>query len=369
MVLISRLMLAIAFVLAMTSAALPQSTPPAHKTALGFTPWPVDFNETGFARTYAFIQNHSNLISHHFDGGVPWDEALSGRAFPDHLRRDWAFRRANTPRSSQVLVSVTPLSFGRDALAPAWTNRGDNQKLPRAWSKKSLDHPDVKTAYLNYVRRIIEELDPDYLAIGIEANIVISKAPKLWAPYAALNAHVYQAIKREHPRLPVFATVQYEHLRGIEDEAKRNLKHQRPAVAQLLRHSDYLALSTYRYGTVHPNPMSSSYFDVAKSFGKPIAIAESGAMSKGVKIFGMRLPAEAEDQTRFVSGLLQHATRNRFPFVVNWVAIDFEPGLKRLPGSVREVAKAWVYTGLQTSNGQNKPALIVWDAYLAKSRP
>ena len=71
----------------------------------------------------------------------------------------------------------------------------------------------------------------------------------------------------------------------------------------------------------------------------------------------------------FVSGLLQHATRNRFPFVVNWVAIDFEPGLKRLPRSVREIAKAWVYTGLQTSDGQAKPALKVWDAYLAKSRP
>jgi hypothetical protein len=348
--------------------ALAQS-PGRHSTAMGFTPWPVDFNQAGVERTYAFIEAHANLVAHHFDGGIPWDEAAANAEFPRHLKNDWEIRRSRTPRGSKVFVAVTPLNFGRDGLALAWTNRGDNQRLSRAWRSAKLNDPDVVDAYTNYVRRVIAYFSPDYLAIGIEANLVISNAPHLWNDYAALHAEVYRRIKRDHPRLPVFATVQYEHLRGIEADSKKNLKYQMPGVATLMKSSDILALSTYRYGTVHPNPMGPRYFDVAKSFGKPIAIAESGAMSQGTRIFGMRLPASEADQTRFVSGLLQHATRNRFPFVVNWVAIDFEPGLKRLPRSVREIAKAWVYTGLQTSAGQAKPALKVWDAYLAKSRP
>ena len=92
-------------------------------------------------------------------------------------------------------------------------------------------------------------------------------------------------------------------------------------------------------------------------------------MSKGVKILGIKLPASEAGQTEFVEGLLRHAVRDRFAFVVNWVAIDFDPGLKRLPRSFREITKAWVHTGLQSTDGGNKQALRVWDAYLAKSRP
>lgn len=355
-----------ALVLAFAAAALAQSP---HKTALGFTPWPVDFNRAGLERTYRFINKHSNLIAHHFDGGIPWDEALNGTQLPMHLRNDWAYRRANTPQPFKVFVAITPLNFGRDGLALAWTSKGDNKKLNRFWRKKNLNDPQVKTAYLNYARQVIAHFQPDYLAIGIEANLIISNNPGVWNDYLDLHAHVYRALKREHPSLQIFSTIQYEHLRGIEDDAKPNLKFQRPAVAALMRHSDLLALSTYRYGQVHPNPMTKSYFNEAKSFGKRIAIAESGALSKGVKIYGVKLPASEAEQKAFVSGLLQHATNNRFAFVVNWVAVDFDPGLKRLPRAVREIAKAWVYTGLQSSDGKDKPALAVWDAYLARSRP
>lgn len=358
----------VAFLLAMVLAtgALAQST---HNTAMGFTPWPVDFTEAGLKRTYAFANSHSNLMAHHFDGGIPWDEARAGSAFPRHLQEDWSRRLANTPRRSKVFVSVTPLNFGRDGLAQAWTARGDNQPLSAAWAGRRLNDPNVKAAYLAYVRRVIRAFDPDFLAIGIETNIIISKKPGIWNDYVELNAHVYSALKRENPRLPIFSTVQYEHLRGIEDDAKANVRNQRPAVRALMRDSDYLALSTYRYGKLHPNPMSADFFDVAKSFRKPIAIAESGAMSKGVWVFGVPLPASEKDQTAFMTGLMQHAVQNRFPFVVNWVAVDFNPGLKRLPRPVREIAKAWVHTGLQTSRGKDKPALRVWDAYLAQSRP
>ncbi|HEV8033273.1 hypothetical protein [Yoonia sp.] len=346
----------------------PQTVSP-HRTAMGFTPWPVDFNAAGLARTYGFIGDHANLIAHHFDGGIPWDEAAANTTFPAHLQNDWAYRQANTPTGAKVFVAVTPLNFERNGLAPAWTADGDNRPLPASWQDRALDDPAVIAAYTNYVRRVVAAFEPDYIAIGIEANVVISNAAALWDDYVSLNAAVYEQIKLRHPSLPVFTTVQYEHLRGIEDGAKPNLALQRPGVATLMQSSDLLALSTYRYGTLHPNPMEADYFDVARRFGKPIAIAESGAMSQPVRIFGLRLPASEADQARFVGGLLAHAVANDFPFVVNWVAIDFEPGLRRLPAALREIAKAWVHTGLETSAGEDKPALAIWDAYLRQSRP
>ena len=343
---------------------LPIIAPETHQTAMGFTPWPADLTAEGVDRAYDFLSRNGNLVAHHFDGGIPWDEALSGDPFPQHLRDNWQMRQSRTPDGFKTLVAITPLNFDRDDLASAWTDKGENQPLPRRWAARSFDDDAVKAAYLNYAERVVEAFDPDFLAIGIEANIMITKAPEEWDDYLALNAHVYDAIKGRYPDLPVFTSVQYEHLRGIEDEAKPNLSLQAPAVRELMQHSDLMALSTYRFGDLHPNPMTADYFDVAERFGKPVAIAESGAMSAPVTIFGIRLPADEAGQAQFVGGLLNHATERDFPFVVNWVAVDFDPMIEKLPSPMDEVAKAWVHTGLQTAEGEDKQALDVWRSYL-----
>lgn len=348
------------------SASIPPPVAPvSHTVAMGFTPWPSDLTAAGVDRTYAFIHEHANLMAHHFDGGIPWDEALDGAPFPKHLRDDWTTRKSRTPKHFKTFVAVAPLDFDRTDLALAWTDAGDNEPLSPSWSGKPLNHPDVKRAYLNYVERVIAYFQPDYLAIGIEANIMVSKSPAAWDSYLDLNEHTYRAIKINHPGLPVFTTVQYEHLRGIEDESKRNADMQIAAVTALMRHSDLMALSTYKFGDFHPNPMYSDYFEVAETFDKPIAIAEFGAMSAPVKIFGTRLPADEAGQARFVAGVLDYAVQNQVPFIVNWVAVDFDPMIKKLPSPMDEIAKAWVHNGLQDANGDAKTALGVWTSYLA----
>jgi len=352
------------------SASIPPPVAPvSHAVAMGFTPWPADLTVEGFNRTYAFIHDHANLIAHHFDGGVPWDDALSGAQFPEHLRDDWVTRKSRTPGHFKTFVAVTPLDFDRTGLALAWTDAGDNKPLSLSWSNRPLNHPDVKLAYLNYVERVIAYFQPDFLAIGIEANIMVSKSPATWDSYLDLNQHICRAIKTNHPDLPVFTTVQYEHLRGIEDESKRNSGKQFAAVTALMRSSDLMALSTYKFGHFHPNPMRADYFEIAETFGKPIAIAESGAMSAPVKIFGTRLPADEAGQARFISGILDYAAQNQVPFVINWVAVDFDPMIKKLPSPMDEIAKAWVHTGLQDTDGGDKSALNVWAAYLGAYQP
>lgn len=51
---------------------LPQ-TRPFH---MGFTPFPYDFAQDALEFTYANVNYHSDLVIHHFDSGIPWDEAL-----------------------------------------------------------------------------------------------------------------------------------------------------------------------------------------------------------------------------------------------------------------------------------------------------
>ena len=335
-------------------------------TALGFSPWPPDLSLAGIDRAYDFIAQNGNIIAHHMDNGVPWAEALTGKRFPAHLRKDWKDRLARTPDGAEVFLAFTPLAMDRASLASYWSNRGDNQPLPQAWRSKAFDDADVITAYTNYVLRGVEFFDPDYLAIGIEANIMLAREPDKWPAYLRLNAAVYRAVKEKHPDLPVFSTVQYEFLRGIEDESKGTAQMQIPAVTELMANSDLLALSTYRYGILHPNPPKANYFDVARKFGKPIAIAESGAMSREVTVNGLLLPAFASTQADFVNMLLLNAENLDFPFLINWVNVDYEGTLEKLPGSVQELAKAWVYTGLESYSGKPKPALKIWRRCLGR---
>ncbi len=329
---------------------------------MGFTPWPPDLTEEAVEDVYGFIKKNANLIAHHLDGGVPWQEALDESAFSNHLQGEWSKRKRYTPPSFKVFVSITPINFVRDGLAKSWGD-ADNQPLTGQWKSANFSDEAVKKAYLNYAERVIEYFNPDYLAIGIESNIMITKNPALWDSYIELHKDTYAALKKKYPTLPVFATVQYEHLRGVEDESKENLRFQKPAVAQLVESSDLMALSTYRFGFVH-NKYDDDYFDDALSFGKPIAIAEMGAMSSITRVFFMILPASENDQKNFVSMMLNAAAAHDFHFVVNWLAVDFDKMVSKLPDDMAEISKAWVHTGLVSSDGEEKPALSVWRNHL-----
>jgi hypothetical protein len=330
---------------------------------LGFTPFPPVISVQGVSDVYSFIAQHADMVTHHLDNGVPWGQSFTNQEYSAHYYEDVARRTRNIPHNHKVYVVITPLNFERDGIASTW-GESDNMLTQAPWSDYRLNDENIKTAYLNYARETIKNFNPDYLAIGIEVNMIITKNPLIWNDYLELNRYVYTALKNEYPRLPIFATVQYEFLKGKENDAKPNAELQISGVRELLKHSDYLALSTYRYGLYH-NPMTDNYFDLAKSFNKPIAIAEMGVISQDIKIFGTNVQGTEGDQLSFLKEVFRAANSNNFIFITNFVAIDYDEALRQLPSSVSEVAKAWAHTGLQTSQRKSKPALSLWDSYLA----
>jgi hypothetical protein len=333
---------------------------------MGFTPWLPDFTDDAVKDAYAFVGDHGDIIAHHLDNGVPWQEALDGKEFSKHLRDQWSLRKSKTPLGHKVYLAITPINIDRNGLAPYW-GETDYMPLSEPWESYRFNDQRVKTAYLNYAVRAIDYFKPDYVATGIESNILISKAPDKWDDYLELNQYIYKELKKKYPQLTIFNTVQYEHLRAIENDAKPNGHLQVPGVRKLMENSDLLGISTYHFGTAH-NPPVSSYFDLALSFNKPLAIGEMGAMSKGVTLFGNKIKANEQDQSDFIRFILSEANKNNFVFVINFVNIDYDKLLGKLPNEVKEVAKAWVSTGLARSDNTPKPALSIWDAYFHLSR-
>ena len=331
---------------------------------MGFTRWPPEATLEGIARMDTFLATHGDMTALHFDGGIPWPEALTDSPFRDGLMNNWKSARDAIPTNHTLLVSITPLDMTRSKLALYWGD-SDNQPLPKQWDAYPLDHPDVQTAYLNYAHQVIDYFQPDYLAIGIEVNVAQINAPETWSAYKKLHKFIYENLKADYPDMPIFATFTVSHMSGLDGGDKAI---QKAEIESLLPYLDLLGLSSYPYGWMYESgkadPIPEDFFAAALAFGKPLAVTESGAPSYSFSAFGKDYEFTEEYQARWVDFLLRQAGEHQFKFVVGFTGIDYDKLLEVFPKDVRELGMIWVYTGLERSDGCAKQALAVWDEYL-----
>ena len=164
--------------------------------AMGFTPFPYDVDPLTIGAVvddiYARLAGDADLVAHHFDNGVPWNAALADSyPYAGHIMDDWALRKSRSPAGHKLYVSVTPINLARDGLA-LLRDSADDMPLVSPFDTHAgngdFDHADVRTAYLNYCKRVIAYFDPDYFAIGIEVNLLRKNTDSAtWVKYKALN--------------------------------------------------------------------------------------------------------------------------------------------------------------------------------------
>lgn len=244
---------------------------------MGFTPFPYDYTVPAVLETYQNISSHADIIFHHFDEGIPWTEALIRSNYKQHVLDTLTFRKDNTADYLKRYVAVTPLSRLRDGMALYWGD-SDSEPLPAVWAAKTFDDPDVITAYTNHCRYMIEELNPDYFAYGIEVNFLASYGDVKFNQYVTLNKTVYNTLKLEYPDLPIFLTFQMSHFN--DSKAAQTL-----ALQKLLPYSDYMAISVYPFSDyADPKNITSNYFDqiISLAPSKPIAIAETAFIAEDI---------------------------------------------------------------------------------------
>ncbi|HOT45822.1 MAG TPA: hypothetical protein PLC28_13120 [Spirochaetota bacterium] len=74
---------------------------------LGLTPFPYDISGMDkIEYVYERIRTDADLICHHFDNGIPWDQALASydyTTYPTKVTDDWAFRKSHIPAGHKLL--------------------------------------------------------------------------------------------------------------------------------------------------------------------------------------------------------------------------------------------------------------------------
>ena len=327
---------------------------------MGFTPWPADLTVEGVTTSMNFAHEHGDIVSIMMNGGLPWQEALENRAFSSDVQRQLAYR---PPQGKKLFVSISVLDTGREGLAPYWGEH-DNMPLPANWTGLAMNDPKVKKAYLAFCLRVIDRMHPDYLAIGVENNVLLSKRPTKWAELKELHRDTYLGLKRSYPSLPVLFTTDIGHYLKFAPEAKG--KDQQGEVAEMMKYSDLFAMSLYPYFNLDfKAAMSPGFLDFARMFHKPIAVSESGMTSRDVtlKSYHVTLNGSEAKQRQFTESLLAIAKRDRYEFVINFATTDFEKLVAKLPPASSDLASIWAFTGMQTSSSAPKPAQVPWDRF------
>lgn len=333
---------------------------------MGFTPFPYAISNEAVDYVYDKIETDADLISHHFDDGVPWPEALSGADFHINILNDWQYRLSRTPATHKILLSVTPIRFFRDGLALYKSETGD-MPLPPPWDTISFNHPYVKQAYLNYCTRIMNYFNPDFFVIGIEVNLLMIDAPQLWDEYLELHKYVYAQLKILNPQLLILVSVTGMDL--VEGYTNANHSQQMQVLNDLINYTDLYGVSLYTYltGFLCDTIPVDMFEKIFSKLTKQIAITESGYAADSITIYGgtIVLNGSPQKQNQYISLLLKKAAENNLKFVVNFVLRDYD-ALWQAIGSPDNIYKVWKDTGLYDEDGNARIAFQNWYYWLKK---
>jgi hypothetical protein len=332
---------------------------PARSFLMGSTPFfatPTAFPDWRFENL-----DDKDLLSLHVDDfwGVPWDQCdASGCTPPAAWVAKWTtFANDAKSKGKTLYLALSPLG-ARKTLAARLDSNGNkvenwapvdaNGCYPFASDADATTH---RTAYISYLRYLVNLVGPAYLSPAVEINIPFTQCPLQKTAWIAWYTDVHHAVQAAYPTLPVFATFQMEHLYGIADsQSACNGGVSRPAcfdarLAEALSiPGDRIAFSTYPflwkylpdYSYTYP---PDTYARVRNATARKIWISETGWAA--VKILQSyphgasgscgadRIPASIANDAElgnYLGWLLGEAQSESFETVIWWLNRDYLDG-------------------------------------------
>ncbi len=343
---------------------------------LGFTAFPFEASSTGVDEAFRIIRENGDLVTLHNDNGLPWLEALASDgngidSYPEAWRQDWQGKKDQVPPGHKLMVAITPIAISRDQLAPYNDGSGPQAlaTLGPPWDQADFSQPEVVEAYTHHAMNTVVFFRPDFLLVGIEANLLLKQSPELWPSYVALQQQVYASLKARWPSLTVLLSFSaFEMLEGLTESDSAA---QRQALRQVEPLTDLFAMSLYPFITaLLTDPIPEDLFTrLAELSDLPYAIAETGYYSEFREFDfgnGSTLTVEGTEakQQAWIERLLREAEKRQYRFVVNFIGRDYEALCAQV--QCADVDRLWEAAGLVDEDGADKPALSVWRSYLER---
>lgn len=355
-------------VLAFTTCAKKNDTK-VRSFYMGTTPWPADFTAADVDTAYRFLNEHCDIISQHFDDGIPYEEILSGTPWPDKMWIDINFR-ASRSIGKNVLLSISALDLTRKAKADYYQASTQDASIKAIWKNRAFDDSLVILTYIKYVEELIRKFKPVMLNYAVESNL-LTWEPDAFNRYKKFLSAVYSKLKSNHPELPIFLSV-------MVDESNAALQN----AAALMNWTDYLAFSSYPYltvsssngGNTNPDLFPANYYnrfiDIAPN--KPLAFAETGYIAEDLILptAGISKNGNVDWQKKYLQNVLELCERKNAVLFIWFCSKDYDNGIETIKnnGLYQELFSFWRDIGFYDQLGQKRPSLSLWDDWFKRTR-
>lgn len=336
---------------------------------MGTTPWPADFTFADVDTAYQFLYENSDIISQHFDDGIPYEECLKGSAWPKKLTDDINYRQSRSA-GKNVFLSVSALDLTRKAKAVYYEASTASATTKEQWMLRAFNDADMITAYCNYLEELIRVFNPVMVNYGVESNLS-DWDPAAFQLYKKFLEAVFIRLKKAHPELPLFVSVMVEESPAALTNA-----------AAVLPFSDYLALSAYPYVTVSsaaagntdPDLFPSDYFsrflDLAPQ--KPFAFAETGYIAEDLVVpsYGLNRKGNEEWQKKYLLKVLDICAQRKARLLIWFCSKDYDKAVETMKtmGNYQDLFALWKDIGLYDQTGRSRPAFNIWKEWKSKTR-
>lgn len=285
---------------------------------------------------------------------VPWGEMLDGMAPDAHVEAELLdlatlYRSRGFPI---VFVADPTDGLARDQESPALRERG-----------RSIAEPEIQALYVAWVEAVVALLQPDWLALAAETNLIRLAAPA--STYAGLVAMTDSAARRigsmpETPTLMVSVQVETAWGRLGGTGAYEGIAADLGDYAWI----DALGLSSYPYlgGFEDPADIPLDYYArLGAESGLPVLVVEGGWPSTSAA-GQVSSPGEQAAYLRRQARLLD-AAEALAVLQLTYTDIDLE-SYQPAP----EILELFATLGLVEVSYQPKPALAVWDSLFVLPR-
>ena len=358
-----------AFLLLFTGCENAVENPQTRSFYLGVTPWPADFTTQEVDAAYSFIDTHCDMVSHHFDEGIPYQEAYTNSNWPSALLADIQTRKSKTANSKKILLSSSVLALSRNQKAPySVHSTAISQATKAEWEALSVNDARVVKAYTNFLKLLIDSLQPSFINYAVESNVDSWNATN-FAQYKEFVGQVYQQLKTAYPTTPILLSL-------MVNETPQSLNF----ASQLVPYTDYIALSAYPYtsvsssadGNTNPALFPATYFtrfiDLAP--GKPLCFAETGYIAEPLSVPSFNLTKQGTEawQQAYLQAICTLVNERKGKFIIWFCHKDYNAGIARLKalGLYQDLFSLWTDTGLISEKNDQRPAYATWLNWMSK---
>jgi hypothetical protein len=320
--------------------------------------WEMGFFYTPPRQEIAAVLQTIDLFSTRSDLAViheelPWTDLINGIS-PDTILDNKKVGLVDYLRSKgQRLFFMADITDG--------LSRGEEAPQLRQLGR-SITEPEVRQYYREYVRAVARKLQPDYIGLAAETNLIRQAAsPQVYAAVVKAANAAAADLNADAVTAPLLISVQVETAWGV-------LAGTGPYVGIETDFTDFpfmqiLGLSSYPYfGYAQPEDIPDDYYTrIFHGRSIPAMVCEGGWASTGVGA----ITSSPELQARYITRHADLLDSIDATAVAQTLFADIDIDSLTDPPAILSL---FISIGLMDKNFGEKPALAVWDALFARQK-